>query len=217
MYRLVINNNMLKGYIKNKFGIIEQIDKSQKIPYDPSYSDVRYNAYGIKVDNMSHLRLGFILGSIGHNINSILDVGYGNGSFLKTCTNIIPKCYGADISGYPIPSGCEFVSDITEESYDVITFFDSLEHFEDITFIEKLKCKYICISLPWCHYYNDEWFDMWKHRRPNEHLFHFNDESLDNFFSFYKYKKINSSSNIEDTIRKSTETKNILTAIYKKL
>ena len=61
--------------------------------------------------------------------------------------------------------------------YDIITFYDSLEHFEEIEFVKKLKCNYICISVPNCHYKNDEWFRNWKHRKPNEHLWHFNSKS----------------------------------------
>jgi hypothetical protein len=41
---------------------------------------------------------------------------------------------------------------------------------EDIEFVKDLKCHYVCISLPWCHYFSDEWFETWKHRKPNEHL-----------------------------------------------
>lgn len=208
---------MLEGYKINEYGVIEQIDKTKKISYDVTYSDIRYNTYGPKVDNMSYLRIGFIHGAIGRNINSILDVGYGNGSFLKVCKNYIPKCYGNDISGYPIPTDCIFVENITDKHYDVITFFDSLEHFDNIDFVKNLKCNYVCISLPWCHYYSDTWFKEWKHRRPGEHLFHFNSDSLDQFMLQFSFKKKCNSINIEDIIRKSDDKNNILTALYEKL
>ena len=98
----------------------------------------------------------------------------------------------------------------------MITFFDSLEHFEDIEFVKDLKCSYICISVPECHYYDDEWFENWKHRRPNEHLWHFNHGSLVKFMYRMGYILI-SGSNIEDTIRKNNkEESNILTCIFAK-
>ena len=161
---------------------------------------------------MSFLRLGYLIGAIGIP-NSILDVGYGNGDFLRSAKTMISSCYGHDVSGYDLPDGVKFVTDITKDKYDVICFFDVLEHFEDINFISKLNCQYIYISLPWCHYHSDEWFLNWKHRRQDEHLYHFNLESLTNFFTEMGYELL-CYSNIEDSIRKSND-KNILTAIFK--
>ena len=164
---------------------------------------------------MAYLRLGNIIGTLGRVPESILDVGYGNGSFLKVCTNIIPECYGHDISSYPVPEGCREIHNIVEGEYDVITFFDSLEHFEDIEFVKELKCKAVCISVPHCHYPDDdEWFKNWKHRRPHQHLWHFNIKSLESFMDRMGYMLL-SSSNLEDTIRKNHNQKQT-TSIFKK-
>ena len=102
------------------------------------------------------------------------------------------------------------------EKYDVVCFFDSLEHFDNIYIIKELKTDYIFISVPWCHNFSPDWFKSWYHRKPNEHLWHFNKESLLNFMSELGYNCIHTS-NIEDTIRKNNkEYSNILTAIFKK-
>ena len=81
-----------------------------------------------------------------------------------------------------------------------------------------MKCRAICISVPDCHYPNDEWFEKWKHRRPNEHLWHFNKDSLEKFMERMGYVLVSHSS-IEDTIRKNSnqEQTNILTCVFKKL
>jgi len=206
---------MLANYEKDEFGVIKQIEVT-KISYDKKYINVRYDSYGELNSYMSHLRFGYIVGSIGYVPKSILDVGYGNGSFLKICGKLIDNCYGNDINGYAIPDNAVFVEDITKNHYDVITFFDSLEHFENLNFIENLKCNYLVISVPWCHYFSNEWFKTWKHRRENEHLYHFNKASLTNFISSYRYSLV-TSSNIEDTIRKGVDkNENILTCIFKK-
>jgi hypothetical protein len=207
---------MLKNYSKNIDGIVYQVDK-QHIDYDKDYVNTRYVKYGELPTYMGYLRLGNIIGSLNRVPKSILDVGYGDGSFLKVCSNIVPKCYGYDISTYPIPNGCTQVESITENFYDVITFFDSLEHFENIEFVRDLKCSAVCISVPHCHYKNDEWFENWKHRRPNEHLWHFDKKSLIAFMTRMGYE-ILSSSNVEDTIRKNIEEEsNILTCVFKKV
>ena len=205
----------MERYAKNSDGIIQQLDYQVK-SYNQEYVDVRYNTYGELNNYMSHLRLGFIVGSIGKVPDSILDVGYGNGSFLKTCSNIIPKCFGHDVSNVKVDQ-VEIVDTIFDRHYEVITFFDSLEHFEDIYILDKLNCDYICISVPWCHNFDEEWFMNWKHRRPNEHLWHFDDVSLKTFVEKQGFVQLNST-NVEDVIRKNNGTyPNILTSVFKKV
>jgi hypothetical protein len=208
---------MIENYEILNNGLIKQINFFNiKREYNIDYIQNSYNQYGVKGPQLAGVRLGYLLGVLGFTPKSILDVGYGNGDFLNVCKETI-KSYGNDISNYPIPEGCEFVKDIFSDHYDVISMFDVLEHFEDISFVKDLKCNYFYISVPWCHNYSDEWFLNWKHRRPDEHLWHFNEESITNFFTEMGYEKI-SHSNIEDTIRvDKNNNKNILTCLFKKL
>jgi hypothetical protein len=206
---------MLDNYKMLKSGVIKQIDVVNQVDYNLEYVSNSYDSYGEKVNYISFLRLGYLLGVINEIPNSILDIGYGNGAFLKACKNVIKNCYGNDISDYNLPADVNFIDDIFIDYYDVITFFDSLEHFHDIEFVKKLKCKYILISVPCCHYYSDDWFKNWKHRRPDEHIFHFNENSLNDFMIDCGFEKM-SISFVEDTIRKGEE-KNILTGIFRKI
>jgi hypothetical protein len=208
---------MLDNYIKLSDGRIKQ-EIIKPFEYGLDYSEA-YNQSPYKENSeyISYLRYAYIIGSIGKIPNSVLDVGYGNGGFLSVASNQILNCFGFDISEYPVPSKCMKVDSMTDQFYDVITFFDSLEHFEDISFVKDLKCEYVCISLPWCHNFSDEWFDRWKHRKPDEHLWHFNKEALISFMFDNGYLFINSC-NIEDQIRKSSfNYPNILTAMFKKI
>lgn len=213
-----MENSMIDNYQILPNGLIKQINiKNTLQTYDKKYVDERYNQYGIKGYQMSGIRLGYLISSINKIPESILDVGYGNGDFLSLCSESKIKCYGNDISGYQLPPNVDFVDNIFNNYYEVISFFDVLEHFEKIDFIKNLNCKYIFISVPWCHNFNDEWFKNWKHRREDEHLWHFNETSIVNFFEEMGYKLL-SKSNVEDTIRKSTDnTENILTCIFEKL
>lgn len=205
---------MLQNYEIDENGVIKQV-RYFKTPqkYDETYVNERYNTYGIKGTLMSYLRLGFINACLGEYPLSILDVGYGNGDFLNACKEVIPNCYGKDISNYKLPKGCE--SGDFDREYDVVTFFDSLEHFEDIYFVKDINTKYICISVPNCHNFSDEWFFNWKHRRPDEHLWHFNEISLIAFFDKCGYDLIRTST-LEDIIRKNDKDEsNILTGFFK--
>ena len=212
-----MENSMIENYEVLPNGLIKQVNIKKKLQtYNNKYVDDRYNTYGIKGHQMSGLRLGYLISSINKIPESILDVGYGNGDFLKLCSESKIKCYGNDISGYPLPSGVTFVNSIIDNYYEVICFFDVLEHFEDITFIKELNCKYVYVSVPWCHYLNDEWFENWRHRREDEHLWHFDDKSIIKFFNEMGYELLNKS-NVEDTIRKHENTlENILTCIFYK-
>ena len=211
-----MNFDDLSNYEKLDNGIIKQ-KIVNKIEYNYEYSNY-YNKFGERGNYLSYLRLGLLLGNINNIPNSILDVGYGNGSFLNASKNIIKKCSGFDISGFPLSEDITIENSITEKHFDVICFFDILEHFDDINIIDKLNCDYVYISLPWCHYDSDEWFLNWYHRKPNEHLWHFNDKSLTRFFEENGYENIYLG-NVEDTIRKNnncSEKPNILSAIFKK-
>jgi hypothetical protein len=212
---------MLENYEILPNGVIKQI-KINKINYDFDYSN-KYNNYGEKSKYLSYLRLGVLLGNLNFIPNSLVDIGYGNGDFLKVCFPNIKNLFGCDISDYPVPDGClkisinEILNDASDsKNVDVCCFFDSLEHFEDISFIKNLNTKYIYISVPWCHYLSDDWFSNWYHRRENEHLYHFNKESLINFFKENGYSCIYTGSH-EDIIRINKlidPLPNILSAIF---
>lgn len=209
---------MSEKYERLENGVIRQVDY-KAIEYTFDYSN-KYNSYGEKGNYLGYLRVGALLGAIGHVPERILDVGYGNGSFLAAAATTVPFCAGFDVSPYPVPEGCVRASSIDGESYDVITFFDSLEHFEDISVIRRLKCKYVYISVPWCptRDFDSAEFMNWYHRRPNEHLWHFDDESLRRFFDECGFDCVMSMP-LEDAIRKNAAMKgrpNILTALFVK-
>jgi hypothetical protein len=205
---------MIENYRKLENGVIEQIEK-HPFDYNFDYSN-SYNKLGEIGTRMAYLRLGHLIGSIGFVPESIMDIGYGNGDFLKACQNIIPKCYASDVSVYPAPEGCEFVKDAYSVKVEVATFYDVLEHYQDIYEVKNIQANYLVVSLPNCHYFNNEWFEKWKHRKQNEHLWHFNESSLIKFMSEIGYEVINIT-NLEDTIRKNDQDySNILTGVFKR-
>lgn len=207
---------MLNNYELTQDGVIKQ-QEFRPFDYSIDYSDSRYSHFSDR-GNILNLRLGYVIGSIGRIPNSLLDVGYGNGDFLSACVDSIDGLYGNDIQpAYPLPDGITFVDDITNVEVDVVTFFDSLEHFSDIEFVKDLKCSYVIISLPWCTQgQDDSWFESWKHRKPDEHLYHFDDKSLTKFMDRQGYDLINFC-NLEDKVRKDPNlTPNILTASFRK-
>jgi len=134
----------IENYIKLHNGVIKQ-KNINKIDYNFEYSN-KYNNYGEKANYLSYLRLGVLLGNINKIPNSILDVGYGNGSFLNASKNIIKNCSGFDISGFPLPDDISIENSIIDKHFDVICFFDSLEHFDDINIVKNTNKMIVDIS-----------------------------------------------------------------------
>ena len=93
---------MIENYQQLPNKIIKQIDV-KPFKYGFNYSD-NYNSFKPLSMQMSYLRLGYLLGNLSFIPQSILDIGYGNGDFLTVTSNIIPNCYGYDVSDYPVPN-----------------------------------------------------------------------------------------------------------------
>jgi hypothetical protein len=207
----------MRNYKNHEWDIRGVLKQKNAVPikYEYTYNE-KYDKYGIKNDQLSFLRLGYILGVLEKKPQNILDIGYGNGAFLKACNKTIQKTYGYDISPYPVPKNTERINTIFDLEFECVTLFDCLEHWENIYELKKIKSKYIIISVPELHNFTEKEFLGWRHYRQNEHIWYFTKYGLANFMKKIGYKLINSS-NIEDTIRKPINYKtNILTCCFKR-
>ena len=210
---------MIENYIQLAPGHWYQEKLTGSLPdYGPNYSKTRYDTYNT-TDLMSQLRYHLIVKTIG-DFDSILDFGYGNGSFMKHCLKFHKSVSGYDISDYPVPKGSLKILDPDSVEVDVMTFFDSLEHLQLrdlVTFLNNKKTKHFVISVPWFHEtMGDSWFENWKHRRENEHIHHFDAHGLISLLSHCNCT-IRHVGNDEDKIRTpSSDLPNILTIIATK-
>jgi hypothetical protein len=201
-------------------GVLYQVNRTGPSPdYSTAeYSTVRYDQYQT-VDAMSKLRYDLIKRHIPE-FETICDFGYGNGAFIKDCQTQGHTCFAYDISTYPLPNTITKVDNVDEHELDVLTFFDSIEHVEDenlLQFLNNKKAKYFVISVPWYHaLLSQQWFEDWKHRRPNEHLHHFDAIGLCRLLDMANCDILHVG-NDEDAIRKSTGYwPNILTVVAKR-
>lgn len=199
----------------DNFSVIHQLD-AKPYTYDAGYV-ATYDTPEYVRDNerLQQIRLDFIKAAHGSLPLSLLDVGYGNGAFLKAAKDI-PIRYGKDVTGLQIP-GVSLTNEYIPA--DVVTFWDCLEHIPDLSFLKDLAAQTLVISLPWCHFdvRGQEWFDNeYKHRKPDEHLHHFNAFSLMYFMKSMGWKYIDANNN-EDEIRKSVDVwPNILSMAFKR-
>ena len=177
--------------------------------YNQQYMAERYDAYDT-TEVMSHLRLGFVSGVC--NSGKLLDVGYGNGSFLKLAAKAGFDAYGNDV--HKVDYGVHDVELVSEDRWNVITFFDSLEHFTSLEGPRHAasRADNIVISFPCRPPLFPVRSKDWKHFRPGEHLHYFSLKSLTRFF---EPKRLVRFVDLEDVIRGSRGgLTNIMTVVF---
>lgn len=208
---------MISNYTMDEWGVLHQIERT-KFVYNKDYVTKGYLHLRPQIEQITHLRLGYMIGSMGQIPKRVLDVGFGTGDFLKACNWLGIVTTGCDLYQDFLPEGSNFVEHPTQGTYDVITFFDSLEHFEQLDFVKNLSTEWVVVSLPWCHHPDDtDWFSNWKHRKPDEHLHHFNHHSLTSWMHSQGFACVNFC-NMEDVVRTSTSSlSNILSATFRKI
>ena len=209
---------MLENYEKLNDGHWHQIERTGE---GPMYS-IEYSNYYNKIPSkeMSKLRYDIIKKYV-KEFSSICDFGYGNGDFISYCNSLGHNTFAYDISDYPCPEGTKRIYDISQHSFDIISFFDAIEHIPDsdlINFLKGLDTKNVIISVPWFHEsLGKEWFINWKHRKENEHFHHFDSAGLINLLIQSNFKILHLG-NDEDVIRKPVDNyPNILTIFASKL
>jgi SAM-dependent methyltransferase len=178
--------------------------------YNYEYVHNRYDSYGT-TDLMSHLRLGFVR-AVQPRCSRLLDVGYGNGSFLKLAQKAGYDVYGNDVHGCGEKFGIREVS-LNGAAWDVVTFFDSLEHFSSLELPRKVcqRALAVVISVP-CLPDREEDIPAWKHYRPGEHLHYFTERSLAEFMGA---KVRVACLDLEDAVRGDRQGDwNIMTSAY---
>lgn len=175
---------MLDNYETDRFGVIHQVAFAP-IQYDRQYISY-YEDKADRTIKLGYQRLGWILGLTGEIPRSVLEIGYGTGTFIEAARITgVPDCAGCDIACYPLPDGVRFVDweEALAHRWDLVAMFDVLEHIPDLGFLASLKTRHLALAVPYCRHRElgpegDAWFSTWRMRLPDEHLHHFDRESL---------------------------------------
>lgn len=165
-----------------------EADRETTAIYDRAYIAERYDRY-LTTDLMSELRLRVLETVIhlheglpkGHAVvrrGRLLDVGFGNGSFIRHARERGWDAFGYDVNpteyaGVRRASLPNRTLLPPEQRFRVVSFFDTLEHFTNLEWCPALaqNTDWIVISAPRVP---DQFPQIeWKHRRPGEHHFHF--------------------------------------------
>lgn len=178
-------------------GVVTTPHRITTVQYDGDYIADRYDRY-TTTGEMSRLRLAVV--ESARNLYAdpatprpvppgrLLDVGYGNGDFIRTATAAGWDAYGCDVNPTPYPGVRRVDLPVSDDAphYDVVTFFDSLEHFESLDTVRAVAAHadWIVLSFPriptgW----PERGRDGWKHDRPGEHHWHFTPRAVRRLFT----------------------------------
>lgn len=213
-------------YIQDSYGI-HQVN-AKPFVYDDKYCAIYDDPERErKSQTLQAARLGFIIGAHGNVPRSILDYGCGNFAFLKTAKKRIDNVYGYDIADYPVPDGINKTTKLYA-GYSVISFHDALEHVEEPEFVKGLNANMLVVSLPnrmntptngfYSELESEEyrvWFSKdYFHRKPDEHLHHYNPLELELFMKSCDWHLVATGSH-EDLIRERGSW-NIISMAFKR-
>jgi hypothetical protein len=154
---------------------------------------------------LGYQRLGWVLGLMRRRPDSVLEIGYGMGTFLEAAALAgVPECAGYDVARYPLPARCAFVEweAALARAWDVTALFDVLEHIPDLSFLGRLRTASLTVAVPYCRWreLGDDWFRGWRMRLPDEHLHHFDPESLFALLHHHGYRCVDLNT-FEDGLR----------------
>lgn len=155
-----------------------------------------------------------IVGRLNHK--SIYELGFGTGYFLKQCAAQMMECHGYDVA-----NDLHWVETYTPNcriEADIFCAFDVIEHLDDLDdLFDHVLSEWVFLSVPWLPM-DLSTFETWRHRRPDEHIWHFDEVSLPRFLRFYDYQ-LRYLGNPEDALRigEREGQPNILTVIAKRL
>lgn len=205
-------------------GVFRQRDLTPRVKYDAGYLQ-KYKDIADKVVALSEKRAEVLTGFTGKpGGRQLLDFGCGTGAFVEAAANCGWHSCGYDVA---MQSGVAYSVPVLDEpsifscgGWEVVTFFDSLEHLPDpADTIRRLNPLWLMVSVPHCHYPNfPNWFMPWKHRRPGEHLWHFTRVGLDTLMHQCGYQCV-AHTYFEDEFRPRYDPalNNILTGIYREV
>jgi hypothetical protein len=212
---------MLENYHQDEFGVLHQTVWEPKV-YDQQYLSY-YEGLHERTIKLGYQRLGWVLGLLRRLPGSVLEVGYGMGTFLEAAALAgVPLCAGYDVAHYPLPASCLFVDweAALSREWDLAAFFDVLEHIPDLSFLGRLRAATLALAVPYCRWreLGDEWFHGWRMRLPDEHLHHFEPDSLRALLAHHGYRCTDMNT-FEDGLRlRAGETgPNILCAFFERV
>lgn len=149
---------------------------ADKSIYDKSY-EIKYKRYEKTETGEEISKARFELVHRYVSTGRLLDYGCGVGSFIKHCNYNGMVAQGFDINPY----GDYCYPEVLLSQYDIVTFWDAIEHIENpVRLIKGLNPQYVFLCTPSTDDFKGRKSDIvtWRHYYPGEHVHYFNERSL---------------------------------------
>jgi len=173
----------------NGVGVL-RCGEEERISYDKKYLDTYLQYENTPIgQSITSYRVNLLLRNLSEIHLPVLDVGIGSGHFIRECLKHKINVDGADVN----PVALEWLKkcgmlEKHNVRYDVLTFWDSLEHLDDPKeFIQDHHSpKHIFVSIPIFH--NKYTVKDSRHYKPGEHIYYFTQTGLINWFYSLGYE-----------------------------
>lgn len=186
-------------------GVAYQADMSAgRIDYDESYHDHYKALEGQPVAAKLNAGRCALLARHAAPDSLVIDIGAGCGTFVRAARAWGFGAFGFDI----IPKTVEvltemgaFASDVA--AFDVVTFWDSLEHIEDpgVVLNEIRVGALVLVAIPLLS--DLSLVRASKHFKPGEHLYHFTESGFVDWMGMHGFRLLEYSSHETDAGRES--------------
>lgn len=187
-----VKSDLKISYSRDKYGFLKQ-DNPQPFDYSLAYKEKQSTN-----PRMSWLRLGWLSASIPYDRlckMSAVDIGSGNGNFVRESSNVFKEVKPYDVTGESIDD-----VELYGRHWDLVVLSDVLEHYDDIDKFWGLNFEWAMISFPETP--NPDKFDLsrWRHFKPNEHIYLLTADRFLNWVVSHNCEVI-AYSNFEDALR----------------
>jgi len=194
---------MLENYHLDELGVLHQTTWNPKVNDKENLS--YYEGLHERTIKLGYQRLGWVLGMLRRLPDSVFEIGYGMGTFLEAAELAgVPHCAGYDVAHYPLPDRCVFVDweVALARAWDLTVLFNVLEHIPELSFLDRLQTSALAVAVPYCLWreLGADWFRGWRMRLPDEHLHHFDPDSLSALLNHHGYCRVDLNT-FEDGLR----------------
>lgn len=204
-------------YICDDCELISSIVSPDPSIYDRSY-EIKYSRYESTVigEQIQAERNRIVTKHLPDTnyVLRLLDLGCGVGTFVRKSDLPKVELFGFDIN--PYGDYCDIA--VLRNNYDILTFWDSLEHLEDPGRIINgfnPELVFVCTPSVDDFHLSTKHLTQWRHYMPQEHCHYFSSNSIIRLFNACEYdvREINYN---ESKYRKGGGEKNIMTVVAEK-
>jgi 2-polyprenyl-3-methyl-5-hydroxy-6-metoxy-1,4-benzoquinol methylase len=182
-------------------GVAYQRDRTHRIRYDDDYLR-KFDAYDPKIAARVNAGRCALLERHLPKGASILDIGAGNGSFVRAARRAGFEAYGVD----PIPKASHALQEAglyatDPDEFDAVTMWDVIEHMDNPGAILHQAKAFLFASVPVFDDFSQ--IRASKHYRPGEHLYYWSPQGFIDWAALYGFSLVDQSTHETDAGRDS--------------